>query len=106
MNDLKTKVIMATGKEDNSMDNNYEKIIFDTDDGEVCLFVLEQTMLGGINYLLVTEDADSEDAGFLILKETSEDGEYVSYDIVDDESELKSIISIFNELVDDFDLEV
>ncbi len=86
----------------------YEKLVFDTEDGEVELFVLEQTMLGGVNYVLVTEDTEDDEAGFLILKETpdEEDEEYSIYDIVEDESLLKSLIAIFNELVDDFDLEV
>lgn len=90
-----------------NMENSYEKIVFDTEDGEIEFFVIEQTMLGGVNYILVTDDIDGEEAGFLILKEmSSEDDEYVSYDIIENDEELKSIISIFNELVDDFDLEV
>ena len=89
------------------MDNNYEKIVFETEDGEEALYVLEQTMLGGINYLLVTEDVESDEAGFLILTEEPVEGaDFVSYDIVEDEGELKSVVAIFNELVDDFDLEV
>ncbi len=91
------------------MDNmDYEKIVFGTEDGEVELFVLEQTMLGGVNYVLVTEDTEDDEAGFLILKETpdEEDDEYSIYEIVEDESLLKSLTSIFNELLDDFDLEV
>ncbi len=88
------------------MDNEYEKIVFGTEDGDEEFFIIEQTMLGGVNYILVTDDVDGEDAGFLILKEINEDDDYVSYDIIEDESELKSLIAIFNELVDDFDLEV
>ncbi len=90
-----------------NMENSYEKIVFDTEDGEIEFFVIEQTMLGGVNYILVTDDIDGEEADFLILKETgSEDDEYVSYDIIENDEELKSLIAIFNELVDDFDLEV
>ncbi len=90
------------------MDNNYEKIIFETEDGEeIEFYVLEQTMLAGVNYLLVTDDVEDDEAGFMILKETEEDEDgVVSYDVVEDDSELKSVIGIFNELVDDFDLEV
>ncbi|MBE5952760.1 MAG: DUF1292 domain-containing protein [Lachnospiraceae bacterium] len=87
---------------------DYEKLVFDTEDGEVELFVLEQTMLGGVNYVLVTEDTEDDEAGFLILKETpdEEDEEYSIYEVVEDESLLKSLTAIFNELMDDFDLEV
>lgn len=89
-----------------NMNNEYEKIVFDTEDGEEEFYIIEQTMLGGVNYILVTDDVDGEEADFLILKEIGGDDDYVSYDFVEDESELKSLIAIFNELVDDFDLEV
>ena len=93
-----------------NMNNEYEKIVFNTEDGDEEFFIIEQTMLGGVNYILVTDDLDGEDGDFLILKEIGTekemDDEFVSYDFVEDESELKSLISIFNELVDDFDLEV
>lgn len=87
---------------------SYEKIVFDTEDeGSVEFYVLEQTMLAGVNYLLVTDDIDSEEGGFLILKESGEsEGDLVSYDIVEDENEINSVIKIFDELLDDFDLEV
>ncbi len=93
-----------------NMNNEYEKIVFSTEDGDEEFFIIEQTMLGGVNYILVTDDMDGEEADFLILKETGiekgTEDEFVSYDFVEDESELKSLIAIFNELVDDFDLEV
>ena len=49
---------------------------------------MEQTTLGGVNYLLVTEDGDDEDDGsFLILKENASDseGEMAAFDIVEDD---------------------
>ena len=90
------------------MDNN--AIIFITDDGEEVTFnVLEQTTLGGVNYLLVAEDTDDEEDGsFLILKEDREDGgdDIVEFSVVEDEGELQAVAKIFNELLDDLDLEV
>ncbi len=90
------------------MDNNgYDKIVFESEDGNEEFYVLEQTMLGGINYLLVTDDVEGEEGSFLVLKEeTNQDEDFVSYDIVEDEKELKAVISIFDELLEDFDLEV
>ena len=39
--------------------DNEEKITLQTDEGEsVDFFVLEETRLGGINYLLVTDEED------------------------------------------------
>ena len=37
-----------------------EKITFETEDGDIELYVLEQTTLFGVNYILVTDDEESE----------------------------------------------
>ena len=52
-----------------------DSIVFTDEDGnEVAFSVMEQTTLGGVNYLLVTEDGDDEDDGsFLILKVNASD---------------------------------
>ena len=90
------------------MENKSEKIVFESEDGDVEFYVLEQTMLGGVNFLLVTDDVEDEEGSFLILKEYSKSGEeeYASYEIVEDDNELKAVIAIFDELLEDFDLEV
>ena len=33
------------------------------------MYVLEQTTLFGVNYILVTDDEESEDGSFFVLKE-------------------------------------
>ena len=78
-----------------------EKITFETEDGDIELYVLEQTTLFGVNYILVTDDEESEDGSFFVLKE-----DVVSYAEVEDENELKAVIKIFDELLEDIDLEV
>ena len=86
-----------------------EKITFETEDGTIELYVLEQTKLFGMNYILVTDDLESEDGSFFVLKEEAgEDGEgdFVSYAEVEDENELKAVIKVFDELLEDIDLEV
>lgn len=87
--------------------DSYEKIAFETSEGVEEYYVLEQTMLGGINYLVVTDDVEGEEGSFLILKEIddSEEG-YVSYEIVDDDNELESVITLFDNLIEDFDLDL
>ncbi|MFT4145529.1 MAG: DUF1292 domain-containing protein [Mobilitalea sp.] len=80
------------------MDNKPEEIIFISEDGEEVTFaVLEQTRLGGINYLLVTTTSENEEeAEALILKEVSQDtDEDAVYDIVEDDSELELVAKIF-----------
>ncbi|MDF2538276.1 MAG: hypothetical protein K0S76_1297 [Herbinix sp.] len=89
------------------MDKKPDEIIFTTENGEQEVFrVLEQTRLGGTDYLLVSttnENEDEEEA--LILKDISKDtDEDAIYDIVEDEKELSLVAEIFQELLDDIEL--
>lgn len=91
------------------MSEKLERIVFNTDDNEdVEFYVLEQTMINGINYLLVADSDNEEDeANALILREkTVVDNKDTIYDVVEDEEELLSISKIFVELVDDIDIEL
>ena len=84
-----------------------EKIEFYLDDGEkVDFYVLEQSRLGGRDYILVTDSLDDEDGEALILKDVSapEDTEAV-YEIVEDDQELDAVSAIFAEMLEDIDLE-
>lgn len=83
-----------------------EKITFCPEEGEaVEFYVLEQTRLGGVNYILVT-DSDEEDAEALILKDVAapEDTESL-YEIVDDDEELDAVAAIFSSMLEDVELE-
>lgn len=84
-----------------------EKIIFVDEDGnEIEMYVIEETRINNVNYLLVTDDeGDSEEAEAYILKDISngEDEEAV-YEIVDDESEVDYIGRVFSELLEDIDI--
>jgi uncharacterized protein YrzB (UPF0473 family) len=90
-----------------SMENRPDEIIFTSEDGEEVVFqVLEQTRLGGVDYLLVSVagEEDEEDEA-LILKDISKDtDEEAVYDIVEDDRELQSVAAIFKELLDDIEL--
>ena len=82
-----------------------EKIIFTGENGDsIEFFVVEQTTLGGCNYLLVTE-SESEDGEAYVLKDKSEtsDTEGV-YKIVSDETELQAVGQVFMSLLDDVDI--
>ena len=84
-----------------------EKIKFTFEDTkeEVDFFVLEQTRVNGSNYILVT-DSEEDEAECLILKDTSaaEDVESL-YEIVEDDVELSAVLKIFEELLEDVDIE-
>lgn len=85
-----------------------EKITFCPDgaDGEaVDFYVLEQTRIGGCNYILVT-DVEDGDGDALILKDASRDGEEESvYAIVEDDAELDAVAQVFQSMMDDVTLE-
>jgi hypothetical protein len=84
-----------------------ETIEFYLDNGEkVEFYVLEQSRLGGRDYILVTDSLDDEDGEALILKDVSapEDSEAV-YEIVEDDQELDAVSAIFSEMLEDIDLE-
>ena len=79
-------------------------ITLTADDGsEEAFFVLEKADIAGISYLLVTNSVEDEDADALILKETEED-EMITYEVVEDENELKIISKYFEELLEDVEL--
>ncbi len=82
-----------------------EKITFQPDGEEsVDFYVLEQTRLGGINYILVT-DVESGDGEALILKDLSQDGEEEGvFVIVDDDDELAAVAGVFENMLEDVEL--
>jgi hypothetical protein len=83
-----------------------EKIKFTFADGEETaeFFVLEQTRIGGIDYILVT-DSEEEDGEALILKDLSKDGEEEAlYEIVEEDEELLAVSKVFEEMLEDVDI--
>ena len=83
-----------------------EKIKFQFADGEeeAEFFVLEQTRIGGKNYILVT-DSEEEDGEALILKDLSADQDPEAvYEIVSEDEELEAVSGVFAKMLDDIDL--
>ena len=71
-----------------------EKITLQTDTGEaVDFYVLEETRINGMNYLLVTDSEDED-----------EDGE--CYIFVENDDEMDYLFRIFTELMEDMDVEL
>ena len=88
------------------MADKLERIIFTSEDGEnVEFFVLEQTRIAGVNYILVA-DSEDEEAEALILKEQDGEGEEAIYEIVEDDDELNAISKVFIEMMEDVDIEM
>ncbi len=83
-----------------------EKVIFQSpQNGETLEFyVVEQTTIAGINYLLVTEE-EQGDCDAFILKEVSKNHQIeATYEVIESEEELESISRVFAELLEDVDL--
>lgn len=79
-----------------------EKVTFNPDGEEpVEFYVLEQTRIGGYNYILVTDTEDG-DGEALILKDLSADGDEESvFTIVSDDEELSAVAGVFENMLDD-----
>lgn len=86
------------------MVDKLEKIKFRTDDGEnVFFYVIEQTRINGMNYILVSDTEEGEGQA-LILKDLSQDGDEEGvYEIVDSDEELDAVGGVFANMLDDVD---
>ena len=82
-----------------------EKITFHAgEDTQEDFFVLEQTRIGGIDYILVS-DCEEGDGEAMILKDISGEGEEEAiYVIVTDEEELAAVAGVFENMLDDVEL--
>lgn len=81
---------------------------FDVETGEeIDFYVIEETRINNINYLLVTEDDESnEEAAAYILKDLSPDQEAeAQYVMVEDDGEIEYVSKIFGELLEDVDFD-
>lgn len=83
-----------------------EKITFVPDGEEaVDFYVLEQTTIGGVNYILVTDAEEEEEGEAYILKDISEaDAEERVYSMVEDDTEFDAVSAVFENMLEDIDL--
>ena len=82
------------------------KFVFDDTKDEVEFFVLEQTKVNGNSYILVT-DSEEDEAECLILKDKSAADAVESLcEVVEDETELMGVLKVFEELLEDIDIDM
>lgn len=90
------------------MEENQAIIEFTSDDGStISFFVLEQVKIAGVNYILVT-DSDTgygEEDAYILKELREEDGEGI-YEMVEDDDELAAISKVFEETLEDVDIEM
>ncbi len=83
-----------------------EKITFVTDEGEAAEFyVEEQTTIGGISYLLVSDSLDDEASAYILKDVSASSSSDACYEMVEDEAELLAVSRVFREMMDDVDLD-
>jgi hypothetical protein len=76
-----------------------EQMVFTNDLGEEEVFYVQAvTVLGGVNYILVTETEDLAGDAY-IMKQSEETEEEITFDMVDDEDELDALADVFEELI-------
>lgn len=82
-----------------------EKITFETEDGAVEFFVLDETKINNCNYILVADSMEDE-AEAMILKDVSGQEETQAvYVPVEDDVELNAVASVFAESLGDVTFE-
>ena len=82
-----------------------ETIIIQGENGEqIELEVIETTKLGGVDYYLVC-DAEDEENAYIIKDVSGLDEEISVYEFVEDDKEYDAIAAIFEEIMDDVDFE-
>ena len=87
---------------------NEGKIIFTDENGQEDVFyIIEETTLGNIHYIMVTDTPEAEEeADAYILKDISApEEEEAVYEFVEDDKELEAIADVFAQLLDDVDIE-
>jgi hypothetical protein len=84
-----------------------EKVAFALDNDELVeFFVLEETKINGIKYILVTESEEDEAEAYILKDLAAEDEAESVYEIVEDENELEMVSALFAELLEDVDIEL
>lgn len=88
------------------MDDNIIVLKGDNND-DIKVRVIEQTVVGNANYLLVEDLNDNEDLSCFILKDTSDlNDENANYSILDNDDEFDKIAEIFKNILKKDDIEL
>ena len=82
-----------------------EKIKFSPDEGEALdFYVIETTKLGGVDYILVTEEPEGDGQAYIMKDRSASDDTEAKYEFVEDDEELKAVGKVFENILEDVDL--
>lgn len=84
-----------------------DRIKFEQEDGTIVEFyVEEQVRIGGKTYLLVS-DSQEDEAEAYIMKDVSLDTDNEAcYELVEDQMELEAVSNVFQQMLDEVDIEI
>lgn len=78
------------------------KITLTSDDGDKEEFyVIEQTRLGDVDYLLVAEEETGDTDAYILKDVSDKDASEAVYEFVEDDTEIDALADIFAELLGD-----
>ncbi len=82
-----------------------EKVKFYPDEGEALdFYVIETTKLGGVDYILVTEEPEGDGQAYIMKDRSASDDTEARYQFVEDDEELKAVGKVFENILEDVDL--
>ncbi len=79
-------------------------IILEGEDGNLELEILEETMIQGNNYILVTDAGGDDDGDCYIMKDVSEETDSEARYIFLDGEEAEAVMEVFASMLEDEDI--
>ena len=85
-----------------------EKVQFMPEGEEKALdfFVMDEAMLGGKQYLLVTDSPDGDGEALILRADPDENGTEVTYEIVEDDREQTAILLLMKDSLEELGIEI
>ena len=85
-----------------------EKVQFmpEGEDHAVDFYVLEEAVLGGKQYLLVTDSQDDDGEALILRADAGGDGTEVTYEIVEDDRELSAVLLLMRDSLEELGIEI
>lgn len=88
------------------MKEDMEKIRLEAEDGQSLEFCVEErARISGCDYLLVSDPQDGGSQAYILKDISMEDDEMAAYIFVEDEGELGAVSKVFEQMLEDVDLE-
>ena len=82
-----------------------DKITFTPEGDEpIDFYVLETTRLGGVDYILVTEEPDGDSQAYIMKDLSDQSSNDALYEFVEDEEELDAVSRVFASILEDVDI--